>query len=240
MTPPTPGLKVALEGVTKRFGAVTALDGVSVEAASREIFCLVGPSGAGKTTFLRIASLLEFPDGGRVSHHGGGDLRKEIAMLHQRPYLFRGSVFDNVAYGLRFRGHPEGEIEVRVRAALDAVGLGGRARSRARGLSGGEAQRVAFARAIVLRPRLLLLDEFTANLDPANVALLEEAVLRFRAETGATLLMASHNFLQAKRMADRVGLLLQGRLVEVAEKTRFFERPEREETVKFLRGEMVY
>lgn len=238
MTQPAAGLNVTLEGVTKRFGSVTALDAVNLEVCSRQIFCLVGPSGAGKTTLLRVAALLETPDGGRVRHDGAREPRKETAMLHQRPYLFRGTVSDNVAYGLRLRDCPEEEAEARTRAALEAVGLVERASSRA--LSGGEAQRVAFARAVVLRPRLLLLDEFTANLDPANVALLEEAVLRFRNETGATVLMASHNFLQAKRMADRVGLLLQGKLVEAAEKTGFFESPEREETRRFLKGEMVY
>ncbi len=240
MTQPITGLEAHLEGVAKRFGPVTALDGVSLRVKPREIFCLVGPSGAGKTTLLRIAALLEAPDGGRVVHAAAGNSRKQIAMLHQRPYLFRGTVFENVAYGLRLRNRPEAEMEAEVRAGLEAVGLQDRASSRARDLSGGEAQRVAFARAIVTRPRLLLLDEFTANLDPANVALLEEAVLRFRSETGATVLMASHNFLQAKRMADRVGLLLQGKLVEVAEKEKFFERPERMETQRFLKGEMVY
>lgn len=233
-------MEISLEGITKRFGPVTALDGVSLRVRSGTVFCLVGPSGAGKTTLLRIAALLERPDAGLVRHGGAGELRREAALLHQRPYLFRGTVFDNVAYGLRLRDRPEEEIERRVGSVLEKVGLRARASSRARGLSGGEAQRVAFARAAVLQPRLLLLDEFTANLDPANVALLEEAVLRFRAETGATVLMASHNFLQAKRMADRVGLLLQGRLVEAADTERFFEAPEREETRRFLAGEMVY
>ncbi|MEM3086540.1 MAG: ATP-binding cassette domain-containing protein [Halobacteria archaeon] len=240
MTRPATGLEADLQEVTKRFGPVTALDGVSLCVRSREIFCLVGPSGAGKTTLLRVAALLDAPDGGRVGHAPAWNSRRQIAMLHQRPHLFRGTVFDNVAYGLRLRNWPEPEVEREVGACLEAVGLRDRASSRARSLSGGEAQRVAFARAIATQPRLLLLDEFTANLDPANVALLEQAVLRYRAQGGGAVLMASHNFLQAKRMADRVGLLLGGRLVEVAEKTRFFENPEREETRKFLKGEMAY
>jgi tungstate transport system ATP-binding protein len=114
------------------------------------------------------------------------------------------------------------------------------AHQRARTLSGGEAQRVALARAIVLRPDVLLLDEPTANLDPYNVGLIEEIIQRRNREQGTTLVLVTHNVFQAKRLAHRVALMLEGSIVEVTDVETFFESPEDPRTAAFVRGEMVY
>lgn len=241
--------QVSLSGVTKAFGGRAVLRGVDLDVDAGEIVGVLGPSGAGKTTLLRIMDLLEAPDAGRVALRGEPsspagptalDQRRRMALIAQTPVVFRASVFDNVAYGLWLRGVPPEEIRGRVYAALDFVGLLDRAKEAAAKLSGGEQQRVAFARAIVVRPEVLFLDEFTSNLDPANVRLLEDATRRYRQETGCTVILVTHNLFQPKRLADRVTFLLDGRLLETAPTAEFFERPKRPETRAFLSGEMAY
>ena len=127
-----------------------------------------------------------------------------------------------------------------VKRTLQEVGLAGLARAQARTLSGGEAQRVALARAMVLTPDALLLDEPTANLDPYNVGLIEQIVRRLNEEQGTTIVLVTHNVFQAHRLATRVALLLEGRIVEVQDVQGFFERPQDPRTSAFVRGEMVY
>lgn len=240
---------LALSGVRKSFGPKEVLLGADLAVQAGEIFGVVGPSGVGKTTVLRLLDLLESPDGGEVRFEGRPvrpgtrealTQRRRMCLIAQNPAVFRASVFENVAYGLWLRGVPEEAIRGRVFAALDFVGLLDRAGEMAGRLSGGEQQRVAFARATVLRPEVLLLDEFTSNLDPANVRLLEAATQRYRKETGATVVIVTHNLFQAKRLTDRAGLLLDGRFIEVAPTHAFFENPTRPETRAFLTGEMAY
>lgn len=242
-------ISISFQGVRKAYGGKDVLRAIDAEISAGEIFAVVGPSGAGKTTVLRLLDLLELPDAGEIRYHGRPvrpgtpeslEQRRRMAMIMQNPTTFRATVFENVAYGLWLRGVSPADARGRAFAALDFVGLLDRAQEPAGRLSGGEQQRVAFARAAVLRPEVLLLDEFTSNLDPANVRLLEEATRRYRKETGATVVIVTHNLFQAKRLADRVGLLLDGRLVEVAPTPAFFENPSRLETRAFLSGEMAY
>ncbi|HUW08636.1 MAG TPA: ATP-binding cassette domain-containing protein, partial [Anaerolineae bacterium] len=127
-----------------------------------------------------------------------------------------------------------------IEQALEQVGLQHLARQRARTLSGGEAQRVALARAIVLRPDVLLLDEPTANLDPYNVGLIEEIVTNLNRERDTTVVLVTHNVFQAKRLAHRVALMLDSRIIEVADVETFFASPQDARTAAFVRGEMVY
>ncbi|MBT3388787.1 MAG: ATP-binding cassette domain-containing protein, partial [Chloroflexi bacterium] len=120
------------------------------------------------------------------------------------------------------------------------VGLSSLARQRARTLSGGEAQRVALARALVLRPEVLLMDEPTANLDPHNIGIIEEIAARLNREQGVTLVLVTHNIFQARRLAARVGFMLDGKLIETAAADKFFESPEDARTAAFVKGDMVY
>jgi tungstate transport system ATP-binding protein len=161
-----------------------------------------------------------------------------VTTVFQRPVLLNRNVQDNVVYGLRLRGKRNSARLVRT--TLEQVGLGELASQRARTLSGGEAQRVALARAMVLRPDVLLLDEPTANLDPYNVGLIEAIVQRLNRERGTTQVVVTHNVFQARRLAKRVALILNGEIIEVADVQTFFHSPKDPRTAAFVRGDMVY
>jgi tungstate transport system ATP-binding protein len=236
-----------LEGVVKRYDGRQVLQIEQAEIYQGEIFAVVGPSGAGKSTLLRLLNFLEPPSQGRIhfqeatiSPDRGAPLpvRRRVTTVFQRPLLLNRSVAANVRYGLQLRG--ERNAAAQTRAALEQVRLGDIANQRALTLSGGEAQRVALARALVLKPDAILLDEPTANLDPYNVGLIEEIVRKINKDLRTTIVLVTHNVFQARRLADRVALLLDGQIAEVAEVETFFEAPEDPKTAAFVRGEMVY
>jgi tungstate transport system ATP-binding protein len=206
-----------------------------------ELLAIVGPSGAGKSTLLRLLNFLEPPSAGdiRYKDHLAPplDLTRQITTVFQHPILLHRTVRENVGYGLRLRDQRD---DKRVEKIIARVGLAAFAASAADSLSGGERQRIALARALVLNPEVLLLDEPTANLDPHNVGMIE-AIIREENETrGTTILLVTHNVFQAKRLAQRVGLLLNGKLIEVGTTKDFFENPKDERTKKFVEGEMIY
>jgi len=249
--PPAAGLEA--RGVTKSFRGRKVLDAVSVGVKQGEVHAVLGPSGAGKSTLLRILNLLEPLDAGGVYLDGeqiarqadaittGAPHRKarlKMALVPQKPVAFRTTVFENAAFGLRMRGVDEPEIESRVKPALERLGLAALAGAPARTLSGGETQRLAFARATVLPLEFLLLDEFTANLDPANVKALEAAVTRSAHEAGLGVLLVTHDLFQARRIADRVSLLIEGSMAESAPKAEFFEAPKDPRARAFVAGEL--
>jgi tungstate transport system ATP-binding protein len=236
-----------LQSLVKAYAERRVLQVDDLEIYRGEIFALVGPSGAGKSTLLRLLNFLEPPTQGRI-HFLGAEfapdrdmplpLRRRVTTVFQRPMLLNRSVRDNVAFGLKLRGRRDSRREIET--TLEQVGLGDLARQKARTLSGGEAQRVALARAMVLRPDVLLLDEPTANLDPYNVGLIEEIVRRLNREYGVTLVLVTHNVFQARRLAHRVALMLEGQIVEIAGVETFFEAPRDPRTRAFVHGEMVY
>jgi tungstate transport system ATP-binding protein len=236
-----------LRDVTKEYNGRRVLQVDRLDIRRGEVLALVGPSGAGKSTTLRLLNFLEPPTSGRVrfldaeftpSRPVPMKLLRRVTTVFQRPLLLNRSVQANVNYGLRLRGQRNSVH--RVEAALEQVGLSHMARQSARTLSGGEAQRVALARAIVLQPDVLLVDEPTANLDPYNVGLIEDILRSLNREQETTLVLVTHNVFQAKRLAQRVALLLDGQVVEVSDVEMFFESPRDPRTAAFVRGEMVY
>jgi tungstate transport system ATP-binding protein len=235
-----------LSRVQKRYKGRTALSLEQLSVQEGETLAVMGPSGAGKSTLLRLLNFLERPDAGSIAYSGEVweaanipplAIRRQITTVFQRPILLDTTVRANVAYGLKLRGEP---IDRRVDAVLERVGMAHLAATRARTLSGGEAQRVALARAIVLEPRMLLLDEPTANLDPHNVATIEAIVRELHKQRGTTIVIVTHNVFQARRLADRAALLLEGELVEIGLVEQMFSAPRSPRTAAFISGELVY
>ncbi len=235
-----------LEHVTKSYNSRRVLNIHRLDVYSGEILGVIGPSGAGKSTLLRLLNFLEMPDTGTItfkSYRTNGstpplEIRRRVTTVFQRPVLLNRSVTDNVAYGLRVRG--QNHVRAAVRSVLQQVGLTDLANAPAHTLSGGEAQRIALARALVINPDVLLLDEPTANLDPANVRLIETIIRDINARQGTTIVLVTHNVFQARRLAHRVAFLLDGELVEVGPTKQIFESPADPRTAAFVRGDMVY
>ncbi len=237
-----------LHNLTQIYNSRAVLQVEHLEIYEGEILALVGPSGAGKSTLLRQLNFLEQPTGGYLTFENNPlngsipplEIRRRVTTVFQNPVLLNRSVAANVAYGLHVRGQNKKMIEQAVVEALERVGLSKLAHESARTLSGGEAQRVALARALVIQPDVLLLDEPTANLDPYNVKLIEEIVTQVNQDWGTTIVLVTHNVFQAKRLAQRTALLLEGRLVEIAATPTFFNSPADPRTAAFVRGDMVY
>ena len=208
---------VSLDQVQVRFGAVQALSGVSLSIQAGERVALIGGNGSGKSTLLRLLHRLIQPSAGAIKADAG--VRQ--AMLFQRPYMLRTSSLNNVALGLWLRGVRWGQARRRAEQALQRVGLGGMAERGAKTLSGGQQQRLALARAWVLEPGLLLLDEPTASLDPH--AKREVEALMDELAQGMTLVFSSHNLGQVKRLASRVIYLEQGQVLADLPTEQFFE-----------------
>lgn len=232
--------------LVQEFNRVPILKGINLRIERGEVFVLIGPTGAGKTTLLRLLDLLDRPASGRILFDGKDvtrsrrerlAARRRMAYVQQKPIVFSMSVFDNVACGLRFRGQRQA-IRERVEGALDLVGMGDYRDRHARSLSGGEMQRVAIARALVIEPELLLLDEPTANLDPGSVARIEETLERIIAGRRITVIMATHDMGQGRRLANRIGVLIGGELLQVGSPEAVFDSPKDQRVAAFvgLRG----
>lgn len=226
----TAGNKQVIKNLSCRF---TAAPGCSV---------IIGPNGAGKSLLLKLCHGLITPERGTVRWAGGTDpgLRgQHQAMVLQRPVLLRRSVRANVAFALKAKQLPAAELRQRVDAALNQAGLSRYAQRPARLLSFGEQQRLALARAWATRPELLLLDEPSANLDPAATYLIEE-IIREATSRGTKVIMTTHDLHQARRLADEVLFLHRGRLKEQAPAAQFFAGPENDLAQAFLRGELLW
>jgi tungstate transport system ATP-binding protein len=239
MRAPSSDLPIALDDVSLRAGATAILDRLSLTIAPGAPTLIVGPNGAGKTTLLRLCMGLDVPSSGRISWGGRVDraaLRR--AILFQRPVMLRRSTGANVAYALAQAGIARTQRAERVAALLDRVGLSDLAQRPARRLSGGEQQRLALARALARDPEILLLDEPTANLDPAATRSVEEIVL-MAARSGIKIVMASHDLGQVRRLAGEVIFLVRGALCEQGTAAEFFDHPKTPEAAAFLRGDLV-
>ena len=224
---------LALEEVTLRYGSLLALDRVSLEVSEGEILCLLGPSGSGKSSLLRIVAGVERPSSGRVRLNGvevagPGTFvdpeNRRVGMVFQDFALFPHlTVSANVAFGLR--GFSRHEADRAVSAMLDRMGLGALAGSYPHMLSGGERQRVALARALAPRPRVLLMDEPFSSLDQQLRDQVRQHTLDLLRETGTTTVIVTHDAEEAMRIADRVALLHKGRVVQCGCAAELYARP---------------
>jgi len=225
---------IETRNLSKSYNGTDALKNVNVKVDRGEVLAVVGPSGSGKTTFLRLTNLLEIPTAGYIFFDGKDTacpdadrlaLRRRIGMVFQQAVLFNETVYNNVAYPLKIRDYSKETKDLKVRDALKLVGFSGFEKKQATSLSGGEAQRVALAQAMVYEPELLLLDEPTVNLDPKNVSIIESVISKVNHERGTTIIIATHNMLQAEQLATRVAVLRDGELAEIGDSKEIFKKP---------------
>lgn len=221
---------------------------VNLRIERGEVFSLIGPTGTGKTTLLRLLDLLEIPASGTIyfdgvdvtrSHRERLGARRRMAFVQQRPVVFTMSVYDNVACGLRWRHESNRVIRPKVESVLELVRMADCQNRDARTLSGGELQRVAIARALVTAPELLFLDEPTANLDPVSISKIEEVLGHIIREHKTTVVMATHDMSQGQRLAGRIGVLMNGEILQVGSPSEIFSSPGSREVAEFVGVENI-
>ncbi len=231
---------LVVDGITRSFSGQQAVDNVSFHVRPGELVALVGASGSGKTTTLRIVAGYEQPDSGRVLFSGAditrlGPAKRGFGMVFQHYALFpHMSVVDNVAFGLEARGVARAERRRRANLALDRVGLAGKGQRMVQQLSGGEQQRVALARAAVIDPRLLLLDEPLSNLDPTLRQSTRDELRMTLKESKAPALFVTHDQDDAFAIADRIVLLSRGRVLQDGSPEDLYDRPASRDVAMFI------
>ncbi len=210
---------IEIKGLYKCFGRSEILNNINLDVEKGKVLALIGPTGSGKTTLLRHIDMLDQPTRGSIFFHDEDIcrlssrekllVRRRMAMVFQKPVMFSRSVYENVAYGLKVRG--KGNSRDDVLHTIEDVGLSGYESRSATTLSGGEMQRIALARAMVIKPEVLLLDEPTANLDPKSASAIDDLIGRL-AHSGMTVIIASHNMPECQRLANRFAVLVKGRI----------------------------
>ncbi|NUR88094.1 MAG: ABC transporter ATP-binding protein [Nonomuraea sp.] len=244
-------MDITIEGVSKTFGQTTALESVDLRIPSGQLATLLGASGCGKTTLLRIIAGFETADGGAI-RFGERDIFKVPVWKRRIGFVFQSyalwphmTVAENVAYGLRLQKLPKAEISDKVARGLAMVGLQGREERRPGQLSGGQQQRVALARALALEPDVLLMDEPLSNLDAKLRVEMRREIRRIQQETGITAVYVTHDQDEALEISDRVAVMNNGRIEQIGAPEDVYERPETTFVASFvgsvtlLRGEVT-
>ncbi|KQY59763.1 spermidine/putrescine ABC transporter ATP-binding protein [Aeromicrobium sp. Root495] len=243
---PTTGTAIRLQGLTKHFGDVRAVDGVDLEIADGEFFSMLGPSGSGKTTVLRLIAGFEQPTDGVITLAGAdvtgtAPFERDVNTVFQDYALFpHMNVLENVAYGLRVRGVGKAERLERAREALGTVRLQHVSDRKPTQLSGGQRQRVALARAIVVRPKVLLLDEPLGALDLKLREQMQVELKQLQRELGITFVFVTHDQEEALTLSDRVAVFNDGRIVQLGTPREIYEAPQTEYVATFVGTSNVF
>ncbi len=224
------------------------LKNVNLKVERGEIHALIGPTGAGKTTLLRLVDMLDKPAAGKILIDGVDatstektrlETRRRMAFVLQKPVVFNLSVYDNVAYGLKWRGVKRSQIREKISGILETVELTKYSKRNARTLSGGEMQRVAIARAIATKPEVLLLDEPTANLDPVSSSKIEDLITGIIKQNAITVIIATHDMEQGQRLADKMSVLVDGEIVQTGNAREIFTSPKNRQVAEFVGMENI-
>lgn len=210
-------MKLYIENLQKKYGEKTILDIPLLKVEEGKITGITGLNGSGKSTLLNIISGIDRDFHGKVSYNGeplNMDIARNMTYVFQKPYLFRRKVYDNIAYPLKLRKIHKDKIKKSVDEVIERLEIADLIDKKGHQLSGGESQKVALARALVFRPKLLLLDEPTSNIDPESIKVLEREILRFNKQTSGTVLIVTHNLDQAQRICDEIIYLNFGKVSE--------------------------
>ncbi len=222
---------ISIQGITKKYGSITVLDGINLEINDGELLCLLGPSGCGKTTLLRIIAGLESQDSGKVTifgkdTEGMSAAARNFGIVFQSYALFPNlNVFENIAYGLRNREYKKSEIASRVKTLLSLINLSDAAKKYPSQLSGGEQQRVALARALAVKPDFLLLDEPLSALDAKVRVKLRREIRRIQRELGLTTILVTHDQEEALTMADRIVVMDKAKIMQSGLPREIYQKP---------------
>lgn len=235
-------MQIVLENVTKAFGEKRALSQMELKIDEGSFYGIIGPNGAGKSTLLNLIAGLDKPTAGRILYGGNrADVLPllEMTMVFQAPYLIRTTAEKNISYPLKLRGWPEDKIAKRVDQLTAELGLTEQRKQKAWTLSAGESQKVALARALSFHPKLLLLDEPTANIDPVTTEELERMLVKINQEEGTTILLITHNLAQANRLCEEAAFLYNGSVLEQGNCKNLLREPKHPVTRKFVQGEWL-
>ncbi len=239
---------IEVENLSKKHGQKAILRNVNMKVNKGETFALIGPTGTGKTTLLRLLDLLDTPTAGKIYFDGQDTaapaktrlkLRRRMGFVLQKPVAFNMTVYENIACGLKWHGRDKHATQRRVNEVLEMVGMISYKDRNAKTLSGGEMQRVAIARAIAVEPELLLLDEPTANLDPVSITKIEEVISNITQHDATTIIMATHDMVHGQRLADRTGVLINGEIQQSGGFSEIFVLPGNRNVAEFVGMENI-
>lgn len=239
----------SISDLRKDYNGRTVLNINELNIQTGQITTIIGPSGSGKSTLINLMNGVEFPTKGSIVFDGYHypnntniiiKVRRDMAAVFQKPILFKGNVFENIAFGLKLRKVPKEQTKKMVEEIAELIGLKGMLLKNARTLSGGEAQRVAIARAIIIKPKVLLMDEVTTNLDPSNVIIIEGLIKYANLNYQTSIIHATHNMKQAERLSHKIAFLLNGSLIEYGDAKTILDKPAKDITKAFINGDMVY
>jgi tungstate transport system ATP-binding protein len=231
-----------IQKLSKQYEEKAVLKDINLSLKKGKTLGLIGPTGCGKTTLLRIIDLIETPSSGRIIFNGQEipktkeeqiKIRRKMGMVFQKPIVFKGTVYDNIGYGLKIRGKNKEFYHDKIKYLLDSLGLSGYEERDASTLSGGETQRMALARALVTDPELLLLDEPTANLDPQSTEKIEDFIGKLRGERKTTVIIATHNLIQGQHLSDEIAILNQ-KIFQIGEPEDVFRKPKNRFVAEFV------
>ena len=237
-------MELQIRNLKRTYDEKVALDIPDLYIPSGAFIGIIGPNGAGKSTFVKLIAGIDPECQGEILYnqknlHKYSNIYQKMTLIFQKPFLFRTSVFDNIAYPLKIRGEKKEFIEVKVQKLLVDLGLEELRDQPGKTLSGGESQKVALARALVFEPELLLLDEPTANIDPQSIMVMERVLRDFYEKNRPTIIMVTHNIQQAKRLSKEVFFIDEGKLIERGPTAKVLEHPKEVRTQSFIQWAMI-
>ncbi|MFX1302105.1 MAG: ABC transporter ATP-binding protein [Promethearchaeota archaeon] len=228
---------------------IEVLSDINFMVKKGESFVIIGPNGSGKTTLLRLIGLLDSPTQGQIFYNGRNlskisrkeqvKYRRKFSFVRQKPVVRNTTVFNNIAYGLKARGIKYDEYKESVDEIIEFIGLKGMEKKNARSLSGGEMQRVAIAMNFIINPEIYLLDEVSANLDSMNVKLLDDFIMKIKQDKEKTIIMSTHDPIEAIKYADRIAVLKNGQITQIGTPNEIFTAPKDEFTALFVGYENI-